>query len=81
MRTPGEAAPSLTAATAAATPYADALRRWAGLGVERLLVPGHGGQAAVPELTAYFGEDLLRLDIPPMVPGIDLRRRPLRGPA
>lgn len=48
---------------AAAAPYADALRRWAALGVERLLVPGHGGQDAVPELTAYFGEDLLRFAV------------------
>lgn len=61
-----------TALTEGATPYADALRDWAARDIERLLVPGHGAQDAVPELTAFFGRDLLRLDIPPMVPGIDI---------
>lgn len=53
-------------------PYTDALRRYADLDYVRLDVPGHCGSAvAQPELAAVFGEQVLRLDLPPLVDGID----------
>lgn len=58
------------------TPYTDAVRAYADRPMVRIDVPGHAGQGlAQPELAALFGEDLLRLDVPPLVDGVD------QGPA
>ncbi|WP_027479281.1 aminotransferase class I/II-fold pyridoxal phosphate-dependent enzyme [Gryllotalpicola ginsengisoli] len=55
------------------TPYAEALRQFAARDVLRLIVPGHAADpVAVPELAEFFGEQLLRLDVAPLVSGIDL---------
>ena len=54
------------------TPYADAVRAYAGRSFVRLDVPGHGGDAvAQPELADVLGEHVLALDVPPLVGGID----------
>ena len=51
-----------------ATPYADAVRAYAGRSFVRLDVPGHGGDAvAQPELADVLGEHVLALDVPPLV--------------
>lgn len=54
------------------TPYADAVRRYGEADYVRLHVPGHG---ADPEghrkLMDWFGEDIIRRDIPPLIDGID----------
>jgi arginine decarboxylase len=56
----------------AATPYADAVAAYSERPFVRLDVPGHGGSSlAQPELAALFGESVLRLDVPPLVNGID----------
>ncbi|GAA4163212.1 aminotransferase class I/II-fold pyridoxal phosphate-dependent enzyme [Gryllotalpicola daejeonensis] len=55
------------------TPYAEALRQFAARDTVRMIVPGHSGDpGASPELSAFFGEQLLRLDVAPLVSGIDL---------
>ncbi|HEY0247300.1 MAG TPA: DegT/DnrJ/EryC1/StrS family aminotransferase [Gryllotalpicola sp.] len=55
------------------TPYAEALRQFADRDTARLIVPGHAADpVAVPELAAFFGAELLRLDVAPLVSGIDL---------
>jgi arginine decarboxylase len=60
-----------------ATPYADAVRAYAGRPFVRLDVPGHGGDAvAQPELAEVLGERVLGLDVPPLVDGIDQGPRP-----
>ena len=60
-----------------ATPYADAVRAYAGEAFVRLDVPGHGGDAvAQPELADVLGEGVLGLDVPPLVEGIDQGPRP-----
>ena len=54
------------------TPYADAVKAYAARDYVRLDVPGHAAQSsAQPELAAAFGEDLLRLDLPPLIDEID----------
>lgn len=54
-------------------PYLEALRAHAALDPERLYVPGHkGGAAADPELRAVLGTSALSLDIPALMPGIDV---------
>lgn len=61
----------------AATPYADAVRAYAGQAFVRLDVPGHGGDSvAEPELAAVLGERILAMDVPPLVNGIDQGPRP-----
>jgi lysine decarboxylase len=56
-----------------ATPYAEALRQFAARDTVRMIVPGHAGDpSASPELVEFFGERLLRLDVAPLVSGIDL---------
>ena len=61
----------------AATPYADAVRAYAHAPFVRLDVPGHGADgAAQPELAEMLGEGVLRLDVPPLVEGIDQGDRP-----
>ena len=60
-----------------ATPYADAVRAYAGRSFVRLDVPGHGGDGvAQPELADVLGERVLALDLPPLVSGIDQGPRP-----
>ena len=60
-----------------ATPYADAVRAYAGRPFVRLDVPGHGGDAvAQPELAEVLGERVLALDLPPLVNGVDQGDRP-----
>nr|WP_281271682.1 DegT/DnrJ/EryC1/StrS family aminotransferase [Gryllotalpicola protaetiae] len=55
------------------TPYAEALRRFAARDTVRMIVPGHSGDpSASPELAEFFGAQLLRLDVAPLVSGIDL---------
>jgi arginine decarboxylase len=58
------------------TPYTDAIREYADIDYVRLDVPGHCGSAlAQPELAELLGERVLKLDLPPLVDGID------QGPA
>lgn len=58
--------------SSATTSYADALRAYANRETTRLNVPGHNADAsAAPELVGYFGEDLLLLDVPPLLATID----------
>jgi arginine/lysine/ornithine decarboxylase len=55
-----------------ATPYADAVRRYAARDLQRLNVPGHGADpGAAPFLADFYGEELLRRDIPPLLDGVD----------
>ncbi|MEU9706845.1 aminotransferase class I/II-fold pyridoxal phosphate-dependent enzyme [Streptomyces sp. NPDC047981] len=52
-------------------PYADAVRTHAERAWLRLNVPGHAAEAASP-LARTFGPDLLTLDFPPLLEGLDL---------
>jgi arginine decarboxylase len=54
-------------------PYLEALRAYAARRPGRYHVPGHkGGPGADPELIEAFGSSALELDIPALVPGIDV---------
>jgi arginine decarboxylase len=54
-------------------PYLDALRAYAAREPGRFHVPGHkGGLGANPQLKETFGEDVLALDIPLVIHGIDV---------
>lgn len=54
------------------TPYADAIRRFAARDLQRLNVPGHSADpTAAPLLAEFFGEDVLRYDVEPLLDGID----------
>ncbi|KJL32283.1 aminotransferase class I/II-fold pyridoxal phosphate-dependent enzyme [Microbacterium azadirachtae] len=54
------------------TPYADAIRRFAARDLQRLNVPGHSADpAAAPLLADFFGDDVLRYDVEPLLDGID----------
>lgn len=54
------------------TPYADAVRRFAARDLQRLNVPGHGADtAAAPLLADFFGPQVLRYDVEPLLDGID----------
>ena len=58
-----------------ATPYADALRHFSDRNPLRLNIPGHGAdEAATPELTEFFGDQLLERDVTPLLPGLDVGR-------
>jgi arginine decarboxylase len=57
----------------AATPYLDALVAYAARDPGRFHVPGHkGGGGADPGLLEAFGEQVLRLDVPAGIEGIDV---------
>jgi lysine decarboxylase len=59
------------------TPYLDALCAYAQRNPARLHVPGHkGGQGADAGLLQAIGTQALRLDIPPLIDGIDIGARP-----
>lgn len=54
------------------TPYADAIARYAARDTVRLNVPGHAADPeGAPRLAGFFGSDLLRMDVPPLLAGID----------
>lgn len=54
------------------TPYADAVRRFADRDLQLLNVPGHSADpAAAPRLAEFFGLDVLRRDVEPLLDGID----------
>lgn len=54
------------------TPYADAVRRHANRDLSLLCVPGHSADVhAAPLLADYVGLDIMRLDVPPLLEGID----------
>ncbi|UOQ90251.1 PLP-dependent transferase [Agromyces endophyticus] len=54
------------------TPYADAVARYAETDRARVYVPGHAADPdAAPALTEWFGPELLRRDVPPLLGGID----------
>ncbi len=54
-------------------PYLDALVEYAGRRPDRLNIPGHkGGSGADPELLEAIGAGALGLDIPALIPGIDV---------
>ncbi|NMO00264.1 aminotransferase class V-fold PLP-dependent enzyme [Gordonia sp. TBRC 11910] len=54
------------------TPYANAVRRFAARDLQRLNVPGHSADpAAAPLLVDFFGAEVLRCDISPLLDGID----------
>jgi arginine/lysine/ornithine decarboxylase len=58
-------------------PYLDALIAYSGRGPARLHVPGHkGGPGADPQLAGAIGEPALALDIPSLMPGIDVGEEP-----
>lgn len=55
------------------TPYADAVAANAAQDSLRLNVPGHSGEdAAAPELAGFLGPGVLRKDVSPLLPGVDL---------
>lgn len=61
------------AAAPAGAPYAESVALFGERPLERLVVPGHAADAdAVPELAAFFGERMLRMDVARLIPGIDL---------
>lgn len=63
---------STSSRSAAETPYADALARYATRDTVRLNVPGHSADPeAAPRLAGYFGTGVLRLDVTPLLAGID----------
>ena len=75
------AAPQPEASDASAVespaPYLDALQRYAATDPVRLMVPGHkGGRAAPGPLTSALGPDVLALDVPTLIPGIDIGPAP-----
>ncbi|MFF1868418.1 aminotransferase class I/II-fold pyridoxal phosphate-dependent enzyme [Kitasatospora herbaricolor] len=71
--TPGSGGPVGTADSQHATPYADAVLRTAGQDWQRLNVPGHAaGTGGSTDLAGLFGDAPLRLDVPPLLEGIDL---------
>ncbi|WP_344292830.1 amino acid decarboxylase [Agromyces neolithicus] len=54
------------------TPYADALAGYAARDTVRLNVPGHAADPhAAPGLARFFGSDVLRMDVPPLLAGLD----------
>lgn len=55
-------------------PYAAALAEHADTHALSFYVPGHGAtpEGAGATLAAYFGEQMLRLDVPPLIDGIDV---------
>lgn len=54
------------------TPYADAVARYADTDRARVYVPGHAADPdAAPALTEFFGAEVLRRDVPPLLAGID----------
>src|ERR687892_823602 len=58
-------------------PYVDALREHAGREPARLYVPGHkGGPGADPALVDGAGPRALEMDIPALIPGIDVGTEP-----
>ncbi|MGW3043981.1 aminotransferase class I/II-fold pyridoxal phosphate-dependent enzyme [Kitasatospora sp. NPDC001159] len=70
-------APSPTTARLSAdqarAPYADAVRAFGTRDWQRLNVPGHGAAAdRFGELAGVLGEQPLRLDLPPLLDGVDL---------
>jgi len=63
------------------TPYLYALRAYADREPGRFHVPGHkGGPGADPALREAFGSELLRLDIPAGIEGIDIAPDPSHAP-
>jgi arginine decarboxylase len=61
----------------AAVPYVDALREHAERDPARLYVPGHkGGTGADPALVDGVGTRALEMDIPALIPGIDVGPEP-----
>lgn len=60
----------------ATTPYADAVSTYAALPWLRLNVPGHAAQPRPSAVTKLFGDELLALDFPPLLEGIDLGPEP-----
>lgn len=53
-------------------PYADAVRRHAGRDTQRFNIPGHGAdQRAAPDLMDFYGEQLLKRDLTPLLDGLD----------
>ncbi|MEO8689052.1 MAG: aminotransferase class I/II-fold pyridoxal phosphate-dependent enzyme [Solirubrobacteraceae bacterium] len=62
---------------ATAAPYLDALQRYAATEPVRLMVPGHkGGRAAPERLSGALGPNALALDVPTLIPGIDIGPAP-----
>jgi lysine decarboxylase len=60
-----------------AVPYVDALREHAERNPARLYVPGHkGGSGADPALVDAVGARALEMDIPALIPGIDVGPEP-----
>ncbi|MFE3106027.1 aminotransferase class I/II-fold pyridoxal phosphate-dependent enzyme [Kitasatospora indigofera] len=71
--TPGGGDPAGTAGSQQAAPYADAVLRTAGHDWLRLNVPGHAaGTRRFTDLAGMFGDAPLRLDVPPLLEGVDL---------
>ncbi|CAB4329200.1 MAG: aminotransferase class V-fold PLP-dependent enzyme [Actinobacteria bacterium] len=54
------------------TPYADAVKAFAQKHVTRMSTPGHQvSHQAHPDLIEFFGQDVMELDVMPLVTGID----------
>lgn len=65
--------PTSSTATQLSAPYAEALVRFARTDWLRLNVPGHAADGCgVDGLAALLGDSSLRLDVPPLLEGIDL---------
>ena len=66
--TPGPLHPA-----AVGMPYADAVRRYAARDTLRLNVPGHSADyGAAPDLMDFYGDELLKRDITPLLVGLDM---------
>ena len=65
--------PSPLRPAAAGMPYADAVRRHAARDTLRLNVPGHSAdKGAAPDLMDFYGEELLKRDLTPLLDGLDM---------
>lgn len=58
-------------------PYAEAMRAYGEAPWLRLHVPGHAGDPhRHPSVAEWFGDRVLRLDVPPMIEGVDVGPEP-----
>jgi arginine decarboxylase len=65
-------APGPLRPAAVGMPYADAVRRHAARDTLRLNVPGHSADhGAAPDLMDFYGDELLKRDITPLLDGLD----------
>jgi arginine decarboxylase len=64
--------PPMSSSAGRGMPYADAVRRYAARDTLRLNVPGHSADhGAAPDLMDFYGEELLKRDLTPLLDGLD----------